>query len=422
MTTHAEVAGKTGRQTNDRARANRVLVALFAATFTLGSAEMLVVGLLGRIAEDLRVTIPAAGGLVTAYALGLALGGPALTALTIRWDRRRVLLGALLLAVIGVVAPILTARSDLGYGLFVAARVVTGAQAGLVLAVAFAVATSIVEPARAGRAISAVFSGIAVSGALGVPLGTLAGQLLGWRGAFAAVALLGIGALVALAVLLPSLPGTLGGVGDQLKYAFAPRVLAVLLLHVLVFGALYAAVTYIAPFLENVTRVSGPMVSVFLLVYGVANAVGSVVGGRFADRDAARTLVVATSAIAVVLLALRAVGTVPALVGGVMAVLGLVAAGMVPSLQYRVIELAGPGGPLAQSLPVSAANAGVAVGSVAGGLAVGTLSVSAAVLTGAAIGVGATATAWSTRNTRTSTSPPPAGKRHGRNRRPAKPS
>jgi DHA1 family inner membrane transport protein len=124
--------------------------------------------------------------------------------------------------------------------------------------------------------------------------------------------------------------------------------------------------------------------------------VGSFVGGRFADRDAARTLVVATSTIAAALLALYLVGAIAAMVGAVLAILGLVAAGMVPSLQYRVVELAGPGDALAQSLPASAANIGVAAGSVAGGLAVGGLSLSAAVLTGAAIGLGAAATAWAT--------------------------
>jgi DHA1 family inner membrane transport protein len=155
-------------------------------------------------------------------------------------------------------------------------------------------------------------------------------------------------------------------------------------------------VTYIAPFLQDVSGVSGPLVSVFLLVYGSANAVGSLVGGRFADRDAARCLIVATGAVTVALLGLYLVGRHPVLVGVVLAGLGVVAAGMVPSLQYRVMALAGPGGALAQSLPASAANVGVAAGSVAGGVAVSAISVSAAVLTGAAIGVGAAAVAWAT--------------------------
>ena len=376
-------------------RVGRVLAALFTATFVLGCAEMLVVGLLTEIAQDLRVSIPAAGSLVTAYALGIAVGGPLLTAATIRWERRRVLLGGLLLAVLGMLAPLVVPGA--GYAALLVVRVLTGAMAGLVIAAAFVVGTSIVEPARRGRAISAVFSGVAVSGAVGVPLGTLVGQALGWRGAFAAVAALGVVALVALTALAPPVPGSAGGAGDQARHAFAPRVLAVLALHVLVFAALYAAVTYVVPFMEAVTGISGPLISVFLLVYGGANAVGSLAGGRFADRDAARTLVVATAGITAALLALHLVGAVPALVAAVLLALGLVAAGMVPSLQYRVVELAGPGGALAQSLPASAANLGVAAGSLAGGVAIDALSVSAAMVTGSAIGLGAVAVAWATR-------------------------
>ena len=376
-------------------RVGHVLAALFTATFVLGCAEMLVVGLLSEIAQDLRVSIPAAGSLVTAYALGIAVGGPLLTAATLRWDRRRVLLGGLLLAILGMLAPLVVPGA--GYAALLVVRVLTGAMAGLVIAAAFVVGTSIVEPARRGRAISAVFSGVAVSGAVGVPLGTLVGQSLGWRGAFAAVAALGAVALVALTALAPPVPGSAGGAGDQARHAFAPRVLAVLALHVLVFAALYAAVTYVVPFMEAVTGISGPLISVFLLVYGGANAVGSLAGGRFADRDAARTLVVATTGITAALLALFLVGAVPALVAAVLLALGMVAAGMVPSLQYRVVELAGPGGALAQSLPASAANLGVAAGSLAGGVAIEALSVSAAMVTGAAIGIGAVAVAWATR-------------------------
>ncbi|WP_232668640.1 MFS transporter [Pseudonocardia sp. TRM90224] len=375
-------------------RVGRVLAALFVATFVLGSAEMLVVGLLDRIAEDVRITIPAAGGLVTAYALGVAAGGPVLTALTIRWDRRRVLLSALAVATVAMVLPVLVPA--MSYAMFIGLRVVAGAMAGLVIAAAFEMGTSIVEPERKGRAISAVFGGFAVSSALGVPLGTLIGHALGWRGAFAAVAALSVAAVVALAVLAPSLPGSTSGAGDLARHAFSPRVLAVLALHVLVFAALYSAVTYIVPFLESVTGISGPLVSVFLLLYGGADAVGALIGGRFADRDAARTLLVTTAGISGVLLMLHFAGPVPALVALVLMVLGATAAAMVPSLQYRVVELAGPGGALAQSLPASAANLGVAAGALAGGIAINAVSVSAAVIMGAAIGVGAVAVAWAT--------------------------
>ncbi|HEX2314355.1 MAG TPA: MFS transporter [Thermomonospora sp.] len=373
-------------------RANLVLATLFAGMFVLGSAELLVVGVLNLIAADLGVSIPAAGTLVTAYALGLAIGGPILTALTIRLNRRTVLVGTLALCVLGNLVVVLTAS----YGLFLAARVLTGALQGLFIAAAFVAGISVVPPERMGRAISVVVSGVAVSAALGVPLGTLVGQALGWRGSFTAIVGFTMVALIATLALVPSVPGAGGGAGDQARYAFAPRVLAVLALNLLVFAASYAALTYIVPFLEDVTGISGALISAFLLVYGVATAVGSFGGGRFADRSAARTLVVAATGVAVSLLALHLVGAVAFLVALVLPVWGVFAFGMVPSLQYRVISLAGPGGALAQSLPASAANVGIAFGSFAGGVAIDAFSTSAALVTGLVLAVVTIPVAWAT--------------------------
>ncbi|NJP92394.1 MFS transporter [Nonomuraea sp. FMUSA5-5] len=368
------------------------LATLFLGTFVLGSAELLVVGLLNLIAADLRVSVQAAGALVTAYALGVAVGGPLLTALTIRLNKRTVLTGALALCVAGNLVPVLTAD----HGLFVVARALTGALGGLFVAVAFVVGMSVVPPERMGRAISAVFGGFAVSGALGVPLGTLLGQVVGWRGAFLAVVALAVLALVAAPLLLPSVPGSQGGAGDQARHAFAPRVLAMLVLQFLVFASLYAALTYIVPFLERVTGVSGALVSVFLLAYGAASAAGSFAGGRFADRDAARTLTVATVMTALCLGALYLAGAVAFLVVLVLPAWGLFAMGMVPSLQYRVVHLAGPGGALASSLPASAANLGIAAGSAAGGAAIGGSTASAPVIAGLVIAVLSVPVAWGT--------------------------
>jgi DHA1 family inner membrane transport protein len=149
-----------------------------------------------------------------------------------------------------------------------------------------------------------------------------------------------------------------------------------------VFASLYAALTYIVPFLENVTGISGALISVFLMAYGVATAVGSFAGGRFADQNAARTVIVATVGVAVCLLALYLGGAVAFLVVLAFLAWGVFAMGMVPSLQYRVVSLAGPGGALAQSLPASAANVGIAAGSYAGGVAIGGFTASAPVIAG----------------------------------------
>ncbi|MEJ2857515.1 MULTISPECIES: MFS transporter [unclassified Saccharothrix] len=373
-------------------RTNLALATLFLGTFVLGSAELLVVGVLNLIANDLQVSIPAAGSLVTAYALGLSVGGPILTALTIKLNKKTILLAALVLYILGNLVPVLTEN----YALFITVRAFTGSLQGLFVGVAIVAGISIVPPERIGRAIATVIAGFAVSAALGVPLGTLVGQSLGWRGSFLAVVILGVVALIATVVLVPSVPGSPGGAGNQAKYAFAPRVLAVLFLVFLAMAAQYSALTYIVPFLENVTGISGAAISIFLLAYGVATAVGTFGGGRFADKSAARTLIVATIGVAVSLLALYFVGAIAFLVILAMLAWGVFGFGMVPSFQYRVVSLAGPGGALASSLPASAVNAGIAFGSIMGGVAIGSFSPSSAVITGVIIAAVAIPVAWAT--------------------------
>ena len=238
--------------------AARVLAMLFVGAFVMGTSELLVVGVLHLVADDLSVSVSTAGTLVTGYALGLAIGGPILTALTIRLNKRTVLCGTLVLS---IACNLIVAVSS-SYDLTLAAR--------------------------AGRALAVVISGVAVSAAVGVPLGTLLGQALGWRGSYGAIVALIAITLIATVAVVPFVPGTGGGVGDQARYAFAPRVLAVLVLCALVFGSTFAALTYIVPFLQDVTGVSDGLVSIFLLIYGVAAAVGSFDGGRFADWNAGR--------------------------------------------------------------------------------------------------------------------------------------
>ena len=270
-------------------RSGRVLAVLFAGAFVMGCAEMLVVGMIDLIAADLAVSVPAAGALVTANALGLALGGPLLTFLTTRFDRRHVLIGATAVFVAANLLPALVAD----YPLFIAARVVIGAVQGLFIAAAMVTATSIVPPERTGRAMAVIISGFAMSSALGLPLGTLLGQAVGWRGSFAAVVAAGAVVLVLAIVVLPSVPTPRdSGAMGQARHAFAPRVIAVLAVSFLTFAAMLSAITYLVPFLNQVTDVSGPIVSVFLLVYGAATAIGSFGGGRFADTNASRALVV----------------------------------------------------------------------------------------------------------------------------------
>ncbi|MBO0817691.1 MAG: MFS transporter, partial [Actinobacteria bacterium] len=184
-------------------RRTAALAALALSAFVVGTSELVVVGLLPLIARDVHVSIAGSGQLVTAYALGIAIGGPILSALTTRLNRRRLLL----LTVTAYIAGNALTAASADMTMVLVVRVATGAVHGLFIGVASIVAAGLVPPEQRGRAMSMVFGGIAVSTVVGVPLGTLLGQALGWRAAFLAIAALGTAALACAAALVPAVAG-----------------------------------------------------------------------------------------------------------------------------------------------------------------------------------------------------------------------
>ncbi|MGW4401768.1 MFS transporter [Amycolatopsis nivea] len=370
-----------------------MLLILFLGTFTMGSAELLVVGVLNLIAQDTHASISTAGSLVTAYALGQAIGGPVLTAVTVRASRRLVLLSAMA-AYVAITAAI-ALSSD--FTVLLIARVLTGALQGLVVAVAITIGIGVVPPERIGRAMSVVIGGFAVSTAFGVPLGTLVGQLVGWRGGFFGIVGVGILVLAAMLVFVPKVASAGAmGFGSQVRHALHPRVVAVLGFAVLLFAGQFAVLTYLEPYLGEVTGIAGGMVSVFLLVFGIANALGTFVGGKLADWNATLTMAVCGLVLAAALGVLTLVGSMPVLTAVVLGVWGLAGFAAVPSVQYRVTALAGPGGDLAASLPASALNAGIAIGALVGGLALTGGGLSAITVTGLIICAATVPVGWAT--------------------------
>lgn len=371
-----------------------VLVVLFFGAFAMGSAEMLVVGMLDLISADLAVSVPTAGALVTAFALGMAIGGPVLALVTARLDRRAVLVGAMAAFALLNLVPVLLAD----FTLFLVARAGVGAVEGLFVAAALNAAEGVVPRERAGRAMGVVITGFATASALGMPLGTLLGQELGWRASFAGLVVLGVGVLLAAVLVLPAVPtpSASRSAGAQLRHAFAPRVLALLALCCLVFAGVQSALTYLVPYLGEVTGLTGSAAVGVLVAFGVATTVGSAAGSRFADGHAARALVAATIGLTVSLLALCLFGgqVVVAVVGIVG--MGLFAMATAPALQSRVMHLAGPGAALAASLPASAGNAGDAVGALLGGAAIGQAGLAAAVFAGAGVATTAVVVAIAT--------------------------
>jgi DHA1 family inner membrane transport protein len=359
------------------ARNGVALGVLALGTFTVGTAELVVVGILSLVARDLVVSVSTAGLLVTAYALGLSLGAPLITALTIRFSRRLMLALALVIYIAGNAM----AAVAVGFGMLMVARVIMGSIHGLFLGLAFTVAAALVPAGQQGRAMAIAFGGTAVSTVLGVPLGTLIGQAMGWRAAFVAIVILGVVALAVTVLFVPNVQTS--GTNDiraQVRAAFVPRVLMMLGVGLLLIGGQFTGFTYIAPYLEEITGISGSLISVFLFAYGLFCAVGAFSGGWFADRNATRTLIFANVVLIVSIGGLYLFGASPVLAAVMLAAWGLVSMGLVPSLQLRVIGLAGEGGDLAATLGASAVNAGIAAGAVLGGVFVDNYGVESVLL------------------------------------------
>lgn len=378
------------------ARPRAALWLLAASAFVMGTTEFIIIGVLDLVARDLQLPVATVGQLVMAYALGISIGGPLLSALLANWCRKRVLL--LALGVFAAANVAMVVASD--FAVLLAARFVLGCMHGLFVGVASVMAARLAPAGQQGRAMSLVFGGVAVATVVGVPLGTWSSQAIGWRATFAAVVVLAAISMAAAQWLLPAVAAAPGrGGASPLRAALAAPVLAMLLVGLLLMGGQFSAYTYIALYLKAVSGATDATVSLYLLVYGTASAVGMFSGGTFADRAAPRALIVANLALPLVLSALFVGGSIAPVAALLLAIWGLVGFGLVPSLQLRVIRLAGSGAELAATLSASAINVGIAGGSVIGGVALERFGASVLPLVAAAACALALPLTWATRNT-----------------------
>lgn len=255
--------------------------ALAITAFAIGVAEFIVVGVLPAIAEDLAVPLAQAGGLVGFYALALAVGTP-LTVLALARLPRKPLL--LVLVAIFLAGNLLSALAG-SYEVLLAGRMVTAVAHGSFFAIGATVAARLAPDGQASRAIAVMFAGLTLAMVLGVPLGSLIGNALGWRlPLFAVVGLAGL-ALIAIALWIPTLPAQATGPAKRQIAALAsPAILAMMSVTVLGFGASFASFTFITPILTEITGFSSQMASGLLVVFGVATLVGNLMGGRWAAR------------------------------------------------------------------------------------------------------------------------------------------
>ncbi|CAI0823997.1 Inner membrane transport protein ydhP [Serratia entomophila] len=255
----------------------RGIWALAATSFAIGVAEFIVVGVLPAIADDLHVSLAAAGKLVGLYALALAIGTPLAVLGLARFPRKAVLLGLVALFFAGNLLSALSAS----YAMLLVGRMVTAIAHGSFFAIGATVASRLVPKERAGSAIALMFSGLTLAMIIGVPAGSLLGNGMGWRLPFFAVALLSVIAWAATLKWLPALPALEPGkASTQLSALFQPAILAMMSVTILGFGASFAVFTFITPILTNISGFSSHGASLLLIVFGMATLIGNHLGGR----------------------------------------------------------------------------------------------------------------------------------------------
>ncbi|HOY77383.1 MAG TPA: MFS transporter [Hyphomonadaceae bacterium] len=343
---------------------NLGLLALAVGAFGIGVTEFAPMGLLPVIATDLGVSIPTAGLLISAYALGVMLGAPLMTLTTGRVPRRTLLIG---LAGIFTVGNLLAAVSD-GYGMLLAARVLTSLNHGAFFGVGSIVAASLVPPQRQAGAVASMFMGLTIANVVGVPLATWAGDHLGWRASFWGIAGLGLAMVAALRLTLPNVPAPTGGnVLAELRVLGRGRVLGALALTVIGSSAMFTVFTYIAPILRDATHASLPFITAMLVTYGVGLTAGNWLGGKFADRSVNRTLIVTLASLSVILIAFSALMTNAAASAVLIFFWGVASFALVPPLQVRVLTAAAEAPNLASAMNIGAFNLGNAFGAALGG-------------------------------------------------------
>lgn len=355
-------------------------LALFALTisaFAIGATEFVIVGLIPVIAQQLHITLPSAGLLVSLYATGVAIGAPVLTALTGKIPRKWLFCGLMTLFIIGN----LLAWQATSYNTLVIARILTGLAHGVFFSIGSTIATSLVPKEKAASAIALMFSGLTVALVTGVPLGTWIGQTFGWQETFLAMSLLGVIALVSSLLLIPTqihhtAPASFH---QQLAVLTHPRLLLVYAKTALGYGGTFTAFTFLAPILQKISGFSAGSVSLILLIYGVSVAVGNIWGGKLADQKGvlpALKILFAGLAIVLFSLTFTAGNQITALL--TVLIWGAFSFGNVPGLQVLVVKQAQRFTPkavdVASGLNIAAFNVGIALGSIVGGTVVRHLS------------------------------------------------
>src|SRR5882757_2483441 len=335
------------------------LLALALGGFGIGLTEFGIMGLLPQVAADFGVSEPVAGYLISGYALSVAVGGIALTAAITRFDRKKVLLALMVLFIAGNLIAALAPT----YSVLMVGRIVAALCHGAFFGVGSVVAADMV---------ALMFTGLTVANVLGVPLGTLLGQQLGWRSTFWAITIIGIVALAGIRLLVPATPApTETSLRTELGAFRRPQVWISAAVTVLGFGGMFGGFTYIAFTLTEVSGFATTSVPWLLVLFGAGMFVGNFVGGKLADWALNTSLMVILALLTVVLVvfALTAQSKVMTIVS--LLLMGAVGFASVAGLQLRIMGYAQDAPTMASGANIAAFNIGNALGAWLSGLAIG---------------------------------------------------
>ncbi len=373
-------------------RSSTALLALATGAFAIGTTEFTPMGLLPVIADGVNVSIPTAGMLVSAYAIGVMAGAPVMTLLFSRFGKRAALMALMLIFTIG---NLLSAFAP-SYTTLLLSRLITSLNHGAFFGIGAVVAASVVPKEKQASAIAAMFMGLTIANIGGVPAATWIGQQVGWRVAFGGTAVLGLVTIAALWLALPKgEAGTPPDVRRELKVLTRPDVLLAMGTTVMGSGAMFALYTYVAPILAEITHASPGFVAFALVLIGIGFTIGNSLGGRLADwsLDGATKLILAALAVTMAVLPLVMTTELGAAIG--LVVWGATAFGMVPPVQMRVMQAAAQAPGLASSVNVGAFNLGNALGAALGGVVIGQgLGYASVPLVGAALAAGGLVLVW----------------------------
>lgn len=358
--------------------------ALALGAFAVGTSGYIAAGVLPQLSTELSVSISTAGQLTTSFALAYAVGSPLLAAATGRWERRTLLVAALMLAALGnafaAVAP--------NFTLLMVARIVTAAGAAVFTPAATAVAADLSGPEHRARAVAMVFGGLTIAIIVGVPAGSLLAGPIGYRGVFWLVAALCVVSAVAVALVIPKVAAPAKvTLRQRFSAASDGRVIAVLAMTLLACLGVFTVYTYVGPLLAVTAGIHGGTLSLLLCGYGVGGAIGNALGGYLADRYGFRLpLMLTISGCIVALAALPLAGSVP-VVAVVLFVWGLATWSFNPPVQQRLIELSPGASGLLLALNASAIYLGVGLSGVVGAVVIDGIGITALPLVAAGLTV-----------------------------------